>query len=145
MDDDAFVFLGDAGGPAQMRAWIRAQLAPDETLRCARPVVDTSSQAWRVWERTKGYAVVTSRRVFVAALSGTSAKARRRGYADFQTDPPRIIREALLQQIERFPRHIDPAVWLRFGNDERKLRFRSAADASDFEKALSLREGPQSA
>jgi hypothetical protein len=126
------------GGPAHDRAWILAQLAPGETLRFSRPVLDLSRTSWRVWDRAEAYVVVTDRRVFVAAITG-AYKGRRGDLAELAGSSRHIIREAALDEIERLPRRSsERTVFVRVGGDARRLQFIKAGDASDFEKALTL-------
>lgn len=134
--DEEYVPVGSVGGPAQDRAWILAQLAPDETLRFSRPVLDLSPRSWQVWDRAEAYVVVTDKRVFVAAIAG-AYKGRRGGLTETATFTRRIVREVALDQIERLPRKSgERRVWVRLGSDARRLQFLKNGDASDFEKAL---------
>jgi hypothetical protein len=136
--DEDYVPVGSMGGPAQDRAWIQAQLVPAETLRFSRPVLDLSPARWKLWDRTESYAVVTERRVFVAAITG-AYKGRRGGLAETASSSRRIAREAALDQIERLSRRSgERTVWVRLGGDARRLQFLKPDDASDFEKALTL-------
>ena len=55
---------------AEYREWIRAQLTHGEQLVLSRSFLGLPPTQWRLFDRAEGYAVVTTRRMFIVHANG---------------------------------------------------------------------------
>ena len=132
---------GERYSAAEYREWIRAQLSGREQLLFSRAVLDLSSARWRILGK-EGFVVITDQRVFIvhadAAYSGRTRRPRIPHESQIDAvPPPKIVREAARKDLVLLPRSPDDRVgrvWIK--GVPQRLRFRKAADAVDFERAL---------
>lgn len=131
--------FGDRYSAAEYREWIRAQLSDHEQLLFSRVILDLAPARWRILGK-EGFAVITDRRMFIvhadAAYSGRTRRPRFL-HTQLPAPPPRIAREAARRDVVLLPRSPDDrTVSVLIDGVTQRLRFRMAADASDFEDAL---------
>ncbi len=133
--------FGERYSQAEYREWIRAQLTDREQLLVARAILDLPPARWRRLGK-QGYAVVTDRRIFIVhADAAYSGRTRRPRYPHVQemdaVPPPEIAREIALKDVALLPRNSDDrTVRVLTRGDPQWLKFRTPADAADFENAL---------
>jgi hypothetical protein len=142
---DEVIPFGERYSAAEYREWIRAQLSDQEQLLFSRVILDLASAWWRILAK-EGFAAITDRRMFIvhadAAYSGRTRRPRFPHYTQFDAAPrPKIAREAARRDVILLPRSPDDrTVAVLINGATQRLRFRKAADASDFENALRSHE-----